>query len=156
MRPEGRGRVRGILDSTKPLHKSFHKYFPQASGLKPQAYRDFSMNKKTIFKKIIDGDIPADIIYEDDLCLAFNDVSPQAPVHVLVIPKREIASLKDVGDDDTELMGHLLQTIRKIADQLGLEKGYRVVNNCGSEGGQSVDHLHFHLLGGRNLKWPPG
>jgi histidine triad (HIT) family protein len=114
------------------------------------------MTEKTIFKKIIDGEIPADVVYEDELCLAFNDVSPQAPVHVLVIPKREISSLKDVGDDDTELMGHLLQTIRKIADQLGLDNGYRVVTNCGPEGGQSVDHLHFHLLGGRNLKWPPG
>lgn len=111
----------------------------------------------TIFKRIIDREIPADVIYEDDLCLAFRDVSPQAPVHVLVIPKKEIASVDAMDDADAALLGHLWLVIRNLARELGIaESGYRVVTNCGAEGGQSVDHLHFHLLGGRQLHWPPG
>ncbi len=113
-------------------------------------------SEKTVFKKIIDGEIPADIVYDDKWCLAFRDISPQAPVHVIVIPKQEIKSLKDVAESDQDLMGHLMVTIGKIARQLELENGYRVVANCGPDGGQEVDHLHFHLLGGRPLKWPPG
>jgi histidine triad (HIT) family protein len=111
---------------------------------------------KSIFKKIIDKEIPAQIVYEDDRCLAFRDVAPQAPVHVLVIPKREIASLDELSDGDAELVAHLYLVIRNLARELGLAKGYRVVLNCGRDGGQSVDHLHFHLLGGRQLTWPPG
>ncbi len=111
---------------------------------------------KTIFKKIIDKEIPAQIVYEDDRCLAFRDVAPQAPTHVLVIPKKEIASLDDLDDGDAELVGHIYLVIRNLARELGLDGGYRVVVNCGRDGGQSVDHLHFHLLGGRQLKWPPG
>ena len=114
------------------------------------------MNEKTIFKRIIDKEIPADIIYEDDLCLAFRDVSPQAPTHVLVIPKKEIVSVATIADEDQALIGHLYLVIRNIANQLGLASGYRVVVNCGPDGGQAVDHLHFHLLGGRQLEWPPG
>ena len=114
------------------------------------------MNEKTIFKRIIDKEIPADIIYEDDLCLAFRDISPQAPTHVLVIPKKEIVSLATIADEDQTLIGHVYLVIRNIANQLGLENGYRVVVNCGADGGQAVDHLHFHLLGGRQLEWPPG
>jgi histidine triad (HIT) family protein len=114
------------------------------------------MSEKTIFKRIIDKEIPADIIYEDDLCLAFRDISPQAPTHVLVIPKKEIASVAALGDEDQALIGHLYLVIRNIANELGLRSGYRVVVNCGADGGQAVDHLHFHLLGGRQLKWPPG
>jgi histidine triad (HIT) family protein len=111
----------------------------------------------TIFKRIIDREIPADIVYEDDQCLAFRDVSPQAPIHVLIIPKKEIKSVDDIRDDDAPLMGRLWVAIGKIARDLGLaEGGYRVVTNCGKHGGQSVDHLHFHLLGGRQLDWPPG
>jgi histidine triad (HIT) family protein len=110
----------------------------------------------TIFKKIIDKEIPAKIVYEDDRCLAFHDVAPQAPTHVLVIPKKEIASLDDLAAADEALVGHLYGVIRKVAAELGLENGYRVVLNCGRDGGQSVDHLHFHVLGGRPLKWPPG
>lgn len=111
----------------------------------------------TIFKRIIDREIPADIVYEDDQCLAFRDVSPQAPVHVLVIPKKEIASIDAMEDADAALLGHLWIVIRQLARDLGIaESGYRVVTNCGAEGGQSVDHLHFHLLGGRQLDWPPG
>jgi histidine triad (HIT) family protein len=111
---------------------------------------------KTIFKRIIDREIPATIVHEDDLCLAFRDVNPQAPTHVLVIPKKEIPSLADAGDDDAALLGHLLVTAKKVAAQLGLENGYRTVINCGRDGGQSVDHLHVHVLGGRSLAWPPG
>jgi histidine triad (HIT) family protein len=111
----------------------------------------------TIFKKIIDGEIPADIVYEDDDCLAFRDVSPQAPIHVLIIPKREIASLDQLEDGDSQLVGRMWMVIRNLARTLGLaEGGYRVVVNCGRDGGQSVDHLHFHLLGGRAMSWPPG
>jgi histidine triad (HIT) family protein len=111
---------------------------------------------KTIFKRIIDKEVPAKIIYEDELCLAFHDVNPQAPTHVLVIPKKEIKSIDDLDADEQLLVGHLLLVIRKLAADLGLSGGYRVVVNCGPDAGQSVDHLHFHLLGGRQLGWPPG
>lgn len=114
------------------------------------------MGEKTIFKKIIDGEIPANIIHQDDQCLAFHDVNPQAPVHVLVIPKKEIASMDDISDDDQALLGHIAIVIRDLASTLNLRAGYRVVVNCGSDGGQTVNHLHYHLLGGRKLTWPPG
>jgi histidine triad (HIT) family protein len=114
------------------------------------------MGGKTIFKRIIDREIPADIVYEDDLCLAFRDVAPQAPTHVLVIPKQEIASLADASSGDAPLLGHLLDVVRRVAEALDLEGGYRVVINSGPDAGQSVDHLHLHLLAGRGLKWPPG
>jgi len=114
------------------------------------------MSGKTIFKRIIDREIPADIVYEDDQCLAFRDVAPQAPTHVLVIPKREIASLADAASTDAELLGHLLDVVRRVAVQLELADGYRVVINSGPDAGQSVDHLHIHLLAGRRLSWPPG
>lgn len=111
----------------------------------------------TIFKKIIDGEIPADIVYDDEDCLAFRDVNPQAPIHILVIPKREIASLAGAEQEDQRLLGHILLKVADIARDQGLEvDGYRVVANIGRNGGQSVDHLHFHLLGGRSLSWPPG
>lgn len=114
------------------------------------------MSEKTIFKRIIDGEIPADIVYEDDDCLAFRDVNPQAPTHVLVIPRREIGSLDDLADDDAPLAGHLLMVAKRVAGQLGLGEGYRLVINCGEQAGQSVPHLHVHILGGRVMKWPPG
>ena len=114
------------------------------------------MAEKTIFKKIIDGEIPADIVYEDDHCLAFRDIQPAAPVHVLVIPKKEVENVAALADEDQQLAGHLLLAAGKVARQLGLERGYRVVANCGSDGGQSVDHLHLHILAGRKLTWPPG
>jgi histidine triad (HIT) family protein len=111
----------------------------------------------TIFKKIIDREIPADIVHEDDLCLAFNDIAAKAPVHVLVIPKKEIASLDEVQPEDQALLGHLLLTAQKVARDLGLgELGYRTVINTGEGGGQSVFHLHVHVIGGRPLAWPPG
>ncbi len=111
----------------------------------------------TIFKRIIDGEIPADVVYEDSLCLAFRDVAPQAPVHVLVIPKQEIRSVDAIEQADAALLGQLWVVIGRLARDLGIaEAGYRVVANTGPLGGQSVDHLHFHLLGGRQLEWPPG
>ena len=111
---------------------------------------------KTLFQKIIDREIPADIVYEDDQCLAFRDVAPQAPVHVLVIPKNPVASIDQLANEDAALLGHLWLVIRDLASELQLANGYRVVVNCGKDGGQTVDHLHFHLLGGRALSWPPG
>ena len=114
------------------------------------------MAEKTIFKRIIDREIPADIVYEDDSCMAFNDVNPQAPTHVLVIPKKEIASVDHIDQADEALIGHLFVVARKIAADLGLGSGYRVVTNCGPDSGQEVPHLHFHILGGRKLGWPPG
>ncbi len=111
---------------------------------------------ETIFSRIISGEIPARIEHEDDLCLAFHDVAPQAPVHLLVIPKRAIPSLAEVTAADTPLLGHLVAVASSCAQKLGLEDGYRLVVNCGSDGGQTVPHLHVHLLGGRPLSWPPG
>ena len=111
----------------------------------------------TIFKKIIDREIPADIVYEDDLCLAFRDIQPQAPVHVLVIPKEEIPRVGDATREQAGLLGHLLFVAAEVARQEGIAgSGYRVVTNNGDHGGQSVDHLHLHVLGGRPLGWPPG
>jgi histidine triad (HIT) family protein len=114
------------------------------------------MSQKTIFQRIIDREIPANIVFEDERCLAFRDVSPQAPIHVLVIPKQPISSVAAIEDQQADLIAHLWLVIRDLARQLKLEKGYRVVVNCGRDGGQSVDHLHFHLLGGRQMSWPPG
>ncbi|MFN5320515.1 MAG: histidine triad nucleotide-binding protein [Planctomycetota bacterium] len=113
-------------------------------------------DNRTVFKKIIDGDVPAKLIYEDEHCLAFRDIDPRAPTHILVIPRKEIRSLAEVEEQDAALLGHLMVAISKIAREQGLANGFRVVTNSGKWGGQSVDHLHFHLLGGRQLSWPPG
>lgn len=110
----------------------------------------------TIFSKIIRREIPATILYEDDRCLVFRDIQPQAPIHFLVIPKDPIVSLATASDVSSDLLGHLLHVAAKVATAEGLEAGYRVVTNIGSDGGQSVPHLHFHVLGGRPLQWPPG
>ncbi len=110
----------------------------------------------TIFSRIIRREVPADIVYEDERCLAFRDVNPQAPVHVLLIPKKPIESLDSLSEDDRELAGHLLMKVPEIAAQLGLSDGYRTVINTGANGGQTVFHLHLHILGGRGLSWPPG
>jgi histidine triad (HIT) family protein len=114
------------------------------------------MMSDNIFKKIIDRQIKADIVYEDDRCLAFRDVSPQAPVHVLIIPKKVIGSHDELKEEDGDLMGHLHLVAVKLAKQLGLGDGYRLVVNCKEQGGQTVPHLHVHLLGGRSMHWPPG
>ncbi len=110
----------------------------------------------TIFTKIIQREIPADIVYEDGLCLAFRDVNPQAPTHVLLIPKKEIPRLIDAKPEDAALMGHLLLTANKIAQQLGVGDAFRLAVNNGADAGQSVFHLHLHILAGRAFKWPPG
>ena len=110
----------------------------------------------TIFGKIIKREIPADIIFEDDQCLAFRDVNPQAPTHVLVIPKKEIPRLADASRADQALLGHLLLAANEIAKTLGVQDAYRLVVNNGAEVGQSVFHLHLHLLAGRSFRWPPG
>jgi histidine triad (HIT) family protein len=114
------------------------------------------MSSDTIFGKIVRREIPADIVYEDDLCLAFRDVNPQAPVHILIIPKQNIPQLSAATYEDQELLGSLLFVARLIAERIGLSEGYRLVINNGKDGGQTVDHLHLHLLGGRALGWPPG
>ena len=114
------------------------------------------MAGKTLFERIIDREIPADIVFEDDRCLAFRDINPQAPVHVLMIPKKPIRSWAEIADADAGLMSHLTMAIRDLAKRLELGDGYRVVCNCGPHGGQTVDHLHFHILGGRAMSWPPG
>ncbi|RLS51352.1 MAG: histidine triad nucleotide-binding protein [Planctomycetota bacterium] len=111
---------------------------------------------KTIFKRIIDGEIPAKIVHEDEISLAFHDVSPQAPVHILVIPKKEIRSIAELQTEDAALMGHLFAIVRKIAEEQGLTNGFRTVINTGVDGGQTVPHLHIHLMGKRALGWPPG
>ncbi len=110
----------------------------------------------TIFQRIIDREIPADIVYEDEQCLAFRDIDPQAPTHILVIPKRPIRSAAEVEATDSELLGHLWHVIRQVSEKEGILDGFRVVTNVGPKGGQSVDHLHFHILGGRQMEWPPG
>lgn len=110
----------------------------------------------TLFSRIIAREIPADIVYEDDLCLAFRDINPQAPTHVLVIPKKEIPRLIDAKEEDQALLGHLLLAAGKIARQLNVGDAFRLAINNGEQAGQSVFHLHLHLLAGRSFRWPPG
>jgi len=112
---------------------------------------------KTLFQKIIDREIPAKLVHEDDLCIAIHDINPQAPVHVLVIPKKPLPRLNEAGAADQAVLGHLLLTAAALARKLGVaESGYRVVINNGPDGGESVPHLHVHVLGKRQLGWPPG
>ncbi|MDJ0535135.1 MAG: histidine triad nucleotide-binding protein [Xenococcaceae cyanobacterium MO_207.B15] len=110
----------------------------------------------TIFGKIIRREIPADIVYEDDLALAFKDINPQAPTHILVIPKKPLPRVSEAASEDKALLGHLLWTVKLVAEKVGLSNGYRVVINNGADGGQTVDHLHLHVLGDRQMRWPPG
>ena len=110
----------------------------------------------TLFEKIIAREIPAQIVYEDDLCLSFRDINPQAPVHCLVVPKKAIPRVGEATAGDQALLGHLLLTAGKIARQENLERGFRIVINHGADGGETVPHLHVHVLGGRALSWPPG
>jgi len=110
-----------------------------------------------LFCKIANGEIPCDKVYEDDKVLAFNDIDPQAPVHFLVIPKEHIMSAADITSENSMIIAHIFEVISKIASQKGIDqKGFRIVNNCGEDGGQTVGHLHFHVLAGRNIGWPPG
>ncbi len=114
------------------------------------------MKDDCIFCKMVNGQIPIDKIYEDDDVLAFYDINPVAPVHFLVIPKKHISSALEIEKKDEKLLGHILCTITNISKQLNLQDGFRIVNNCGNDGGQTVMHLHFHVLGKRSLSWPPG
>ncbi|KPJ67245.1 MAG: hypothetical protein AMJ43_05080 [Coxiella sp. DG_40] len=110
-----------------------------------------------IFCKIINGEIPAKIIYQDELLIAFDDLYPQAPVHKLIVPRKHIATLNDINPKDKELMGHILYVSKQLAEQLNIAKsGYRTLLNCNIDGGQAVFHIHLHLLGGRKMNWPPG
>ena len=109
-----------------------------------------------IFCKIINGEIPSSLIYEDERVIAFKDINPQAPVHYLVIPKEHIKSANYVNEQNKELMGHIIFVASKIAKEENLDNGYRIINNCGDDGGQTVDHIHFHILGKRKMLWPPG
>jgi histidine triad (HIT) family protein len=110
----------------------------------------------TLFEKILAGEIPAKIAHEDDLAFAIHDINPQAPVHILVIPKKPLPRVGEADDTDQPLLGHLLLTAAKLAEKENLASGYRIVINNGPDGGESVPHLHVHLLGGRKLTWPPG
>jgi histidine triad (HIT) family protein len=115
------------------------------------------MADNCIFCKIIDGEIPSKKVYEDELVYAFYDIAPEAPIHVLIIPKKHIVSISEIEENDMDYITQIHLTAKKIAKDLGIDKtGFRLVNNCGEAGGQTVYHLHYHLLGGRNLTWPPG
>lgn len=114
------------------------------------------MMTDNLFLKIIERKIPASIVHEDDRCVAFRDINPQAPVHVLIIPRKVIPTHADITEEDRELLGHLHLVAARLAEQLGLQNGYRLVLNCKESAGQTVPHLHLHLLGGRDLTWPPG
>lgn len=112
---------------------------------------------KTLFQKIADRDIPADIVYEDETCLCFRDIHPQAPTHLLIVPKKPIVRIAEAHGDDQATLGHLLLTVQKVAQQEGFaEAGFRTIINNGSDGGEEVPHLHLHVLAGRKLTWPPG
>ncbi|MBR52064.1 MAG: histidine triad nucleotide-binding protein [Gammaproteobacteria bacterium] len=110
----------------------------------------------TLFEKIINREIKADIVYEDDLCIVINDINPQAPTHLLIIPKKVIPKLSDASADDQKVLGHLLLIAGKISDQLQLDETFRLIINNGAKAGQSIFHLHLHLISGRPLNWPPG
>lgn len=114
------------------------------------------MAEKTLFEKIADREIPATLVHEDAQCVAFRDIDPKAPTHILIVPRKPIPSLDDLSADEEQLIGHLVLVAADLARQEGLGGGYRTVFNCGPDAGQSVDHIHLHLLGGRHLAWPPG
>ena len=110
-----------------------------------------------LFCKIVDGEIDSDIVYEDEQVIAFKDINPQAPTHILIAPKKHIPTLLDLEEEDNELVGHIYQVAKELAQKEGIaEDGFRVVSNCNEAGGQTVFHIHYHLLGGRDLQWPPG
>jgi histidine triad (HIT) family protein len=115
-----------------------------------------AMMQENLFQKIIDRKIPADVVHEDDSCLAFRDINPQAPVHVLIIPRKVIRTHEDIKPEDRDLLGHLHLVAAQLAEKLGIADGYRLVINCKERAGQTVPHLHMHLLGGRDFHWPPG
>jgi histidine triad (HIT) family protein len=115
-----------------------------------------SMSSDCLFCRIVAGSIPAKRVYEDELCLCFADINPQAPTHLLIIPKEHIASTAEAEQEHAALLGHMVARAAEVARGAGLNRGYRIVINTGDDGGQTVDHLHLHLLGGRHMSWPPG
>lgn len=118
---------------------------------------DYMNEEDCIFCKIIKKQIPCEVVYEDDKVIGFKDISPQAPVHIVIIPKEHFDDLNCIKEDQAQILGHIFIVAKKIAQSLGIaQSGYRVVTNCGEQGGQTVEHIHFHLLGGRMLQWPPG
>jgi histidine triad (HIT) family protein len=129
--------------------------FPDLRRRRP-ASKLGDMSEKTLFSKIIDREIPAEIEHEDEHCIAFRDIDPKAPVHVLVVPRKPVPRIAEAQPEDVELLGHLLLVAARTAKKLGLDQGFRVVVNNGPQGGESVPHLHVHLLGGRKMAWPPG
>ncbi|XP_037339003.2 histidine triad nucleotide-binding protein 2, mitochondrial isoform X1 [Pungitius pungitius] len=157
-----------LMVRTPPARSVYHPPSPPPPPQRPlctegvevrsaeEASRTRGSAAATVFSRVIDRSLPADILHEDEKCLAFRDVSPQAPVHFLVIPRVPIPRLSEAKDDDAELLGHLLVVAKNVAKQECLDEGYRVVINDGKHGAQSVYHLHFHVLGGRQMTWPPG
>uniref|UniRef100_A0A2H1W0R4 SFRICE_023510 n=1 Tax=Spodoptera frugiperda TaxID=7108 RepID=A0A2H1W0R4_SPOFR len=132
-------------------------FFTKMAGGEVELAQSAAPGGDTIFGKILRKEIPAKFVYEDDQCVAFHDVNPQAPTHILVIPRKPITQLSKADDNDEQLLGHLLIAARKVAHQEGLDKsGFRLVINDGKNGAQSVYHLHIHILGGRQMHWPPG
>jgi len=130
---------------------------PDQNSLKETAKKKYGNNAgETVFAKILNKEIPSKFIHEDEKCVAFHDLSPQAPTHFLVIPRLHMPRLQDAHEEDAALLGHLLFVAKKVAAEQGLDKGFRIVINNGEHGAQSVDHLHIHVLGGRQMKWPPG
>jgi histidine triad (HIT) family protein len=144
----------GSRKADEPKSAEKGQLFPFAGGA---ITCQFPSVVKTLFQKIHDNEIPADVIYRDDLCFAFRDISPQAPTHVLIVPVKPIPRVGEATAEDQAILGHLLLTAAKIAVKLGIsETGYRITINNGEHGGETVPHLHVHLLGGRQLIWPPG
>jgi histidine triad (HIT) family protein len=131
-------------------------FFPIVWPLAGALTEVHKMSEDTIFGKIARGEMDANIVYEDDLCLAFRDLYPAAPMHILVIPRKPIPRLCDAEEEDEALLGHLMLVANKVADQQGLGDKFRLVINNGADAGQSVFHLHLHVIGGRSLSWPPG
>jgi len=137
-------------------HRLYRAQYPLCLTAPLNAQDLLAMPEATLFQRIMAGEIPANIAHADDRCIAFHDINPQAPTHVLVVPRKPIPRIAEAAEEDQELLGHLLLTARELAKELNLNKGFRIVINNGSDGGESVPHLHVHLLGGRPLDWPPG
>ena len=140
----------------KQLHSTFSFHRRNMGDEVKKAQEASPNDEDTIFGKILRKEIPTNFIYEDDQCVAFNDINPCGPKHFLVIPRKRIIQLSKAEDDDEQLLGHLMLVARKVAKQEGLDKGFRIVINDGPQGCQSVYHLHIHVIGGRQLSWPPG
>jgi histidine triad (HIT) family protein len=149
-------KVGRLLGSSKILFRALSPPQKFVLGCRQMPQLLYYPMPETIFTKIINREIPAQIVYEDELALAFRDINPQAPTHILVIPKQPLPRLEVATPEDQALLGHLLLTVQQVAAQVGLKNGYRVVINNGEDGGQTVEHLHLHILGDRPLLWPPG